>query len=83
MYVLETSAVLIMVLLWFLSFPFVASFYTPLFRKRASNASPALERLNYTAKQYPFITFLITVESWTESTANDEENNAVAAPMAK
>lgn len=86
-YVLETSAVLIIVLLWFLSFPFVVSFYTPLFRRRASDASPAPERLNYTAKQYPLITFLITVEGWKENTAKDEESSsataAAAVPMAQ
>ncbi|KAL7311376.1 hypothetical protein PS15m_009147 [Mucor circinelloides] len=79
-YIVETSAVLIMVLLWILSLPFAFSFHVPLFKKRANDAVPAAEKLNYKAKQYSLITFLVTIESWTESTVKDEEEGAVAVP---
>ncbi|KAK4512257.1 uncharacterized protein ATC70_002953 [Mucor velutinosus] len=80
-YVVETSAVLIMILLWLLSFPFTFGFHTPLFKKRANDADPTPEKLDYTAKQYIFVAFLITVESWRENTVKDEEGGAAAVPM--
>lgn len=67
-----------MVLLWILSLPFAFSFHVPLFKKRAKDAVPAAEKLNYKAKQYSLITFLVTIESWTESTVKDEEEGAAA-----
>jgi hypothetical protein len=66
---------MIMVLLWILSFPFAFSFYTPLFKKR--NDVPSTEKLNYSAKQYSLITFLVTVEGWAEKVIGDEETGTV------
>lgn len=71
-YVLESSAALIIVLLYFLCVPFSFGFSTPLFRKRSGH-TVAQERLDYTAKQYAFISILITVEGWRENTVKDEE----------
>lgn len=64
-----------MVLLWILSFPFAFSFYTSLFKKR--NDVSSTEKLNYSAKQYSLITFLVTVEGWAEKVTDDEETGAV------
>lgn len=74
-YLLESCAVMIMALLWILSFPFAFSFYTPLFKKR--NDVPLTEKINFSAKQYSLITFLVTIESWTEKITTDEETGAI------
>lgn len=74
-YLLESCAVMIMALLWILSFPFSFNFYIPLFKKR--NDVPLTEKINYSAKQYSLITFLVTIEGWTEKNTTDEESDAI------
>ncbi|KAL9538188.1 hypothetical protein MBANPS3_011132 [Mucor bainieri] len=81
-YALESGAALVIVLVYFLCIPFYFSFYAPLFKKRPDESEALADRLNYTAKQFTFMSILITVESWTENVHKDEESGDAAAAAA-
>ncbi|KAI8637681.1 hypothetical protein BD408DRAFT_436758 [Parasitella parasitica] len=76
LYVLETSAVMTMVLLGILNIPFSFSF-----RAKSPSKSVSSDPVVKHTKIYSLVLFLITVESWaSEMPAVDEEAAAIKTP---